>query len=82
MTDHSILCRGERDLPFEREARLITRFVTFVGTTAPRAMGAAIRARNLYEDLYDLDDDRLSALGVERSGIAAYAAKRAGLLDL
>lgn len=82
MTDHSILYPGERDLPFQKEARLVTRFATFLGTTVPSAMGAAIRAHNLFEDLSGLDDERLAALGIERTGIAAYAARKAGLLDL
>lgn len=82
MTDHPILCRGENNRPFEHEARLVTRFFTFIGTTVPSRVAAAIRARNLFDDLNGRNDEELAALGLARTDIAPYAAKKAGLLDL
>lgn len=86
MTDHSILTPGLTpglpELPFQQEARLITRVITLFGTKVPKALRSAIAARNIYEAMSGLNDEQLAALGIERTGIPAFAAKKAGLLDL
>ncbi len=86
MTDHSILTPGLTpglpELPFQEEARLITRVITFFGTKVPMAFRSAIAVRDIYEAMSGLNDEQLAALGIERTGIPAFAAKKAGLLDL
>jgi hypothetical protein len=80
MTDHSILTPGFPDFPFKREAQLVTRIYKFIAVTAPSALAVAIEARNLVDALNGLNDNQLAGLGIERTGIAAYAATKTGLL--
>ena len=82
MTDHSILIAALPELPFQEEARLISRIITFFGTKAPRTLGTAIAARNLYEAVSEFNDAQIAALGIDRTGIAAYAAEKTGLTAL
>ena len=82
MTDHSILTPGLPELPFQEEARLISRVITFFGTKAPEALSTAIAARNLYETISGLNDEQIATLGIDRTGIAAYAAEKTGLIKL
>lgn len=82
MTDHSILTPGLPELPFREEARLVTRIIAFFGTQAPKALRSAIAARNLYETVSGLNDNQIAALGIDRPGIAAYAAEKSGLITL
>ena len=82
MTDHSILTPGLPELPFHDEARLITRVLNFFGTTLPQVIRSAIATRDIYEAMSRLDDEQLSALGIDRTTIAAYAAEKSGLLNL
>ena len=70
MTDHSILSPGLPELPFEREARLITRVITFLGTKAPKALGNAIAAHDIYQTVDGLNDEQLAALGIARDQAA------------
>jgi len=81
MTDHSILNQTLPKLPFEEEAHLITRVLKFFGAFSPKAIGSAINAQHITENLVDLSDAQLAEIGINRPGIAAYAAKTAGLLD-
>lgn len=81
MTDHSILNQSLPKLPFEEEAHLITRVLNFFGAIAPSALSSAITAQHVAETLVDASDAQLAELGIDRAGIAAYAAKTAGLLD-
>ncbi|MCZ6813530.1 MAG: hypothetical protein O7F14_05705 [Alphaproteobacteria bacterium] len=48
----------------------------------PKALRSAIAARDIYEAMSGLNDEQLAALGIERTGIPALAAKKSGLLDL
>ncbi len=82
MTDHSTLAPGLPELPFQDEARLITRAITYLGTKVPEAFAKAIATRNIYEAINGFNNEQLAALGIDRAGIAAYAAKKTGLLDL
>ena len=82
MTDHSTLAPGLPEMPFQAEARLITRVLTFFGTTAPKVITAAVAARNLFNTVDGFNDAQLAKLGIARSGIAAYIVKKSGLLDL
>ena len=82
MTDHSILTPGLPELPFQEEARLISRIINFFGTKAPRALGTAIATRNLYVAMSGLDNQQIAALGIDRSGIPAYAAEKTGLTNV
>ncbi len=82
MTDHSTLAPGLPDLPFQDEARLITRAVTYLGTTAPKALASAIEARDIFAAVNGFSDKQLADLGIDRADIPAYAAKKTGLLDL
>ena len=81
MTDHSILSHGLPELPFHREARLITRFIAFFGTKVPTVIANAITANSIYETVNGFNDEQLTALGIDRTGVAIYAAEKAGLLD-
>lgn len=80
MTDHSILTPGLPKLPFEEEARLISRVIAFFGTKRPRVLGSAIAARNLFEAVSSLDDGQIAALGIDRAGIAAFTAEKTGII--
>ncbi len=82
MTDHSILTPALPELPFQAEARLITRVLNFFGTTVPQVIGRAIATRDIFEAVSRLDDAQLSDLGLDRTAIAAYAAEKSGLLNL
>ncbi len=81
MTDHSILNQPLPKLPFEEEARLITRVLNFFGAIAPSALNSAINAQRITENLVQLSDAQLAEFGIARTDIAAYAAKTSGLLD-
>ena len=81
MTDHSILNQSLPKLPFEEEAHLITRVLNFFGALSPKAVNNAINAQHITENLVALSDGQLAELGIDRTGIAAYAAKTSGLLD-
>ena len=82
MTDHSILTPGLPELPFQKEARLVTRVLYFFGTKAPQVLRSAIATRDIYETVSRFNEKQLSALGIHRTGIAAYAAEKSGLLKL
>lgn len=81
MTDHSILNPSLPDLPFKEEARLITRVINFFSVFAPSEVGKAVAARNITEALDEMNDEQLAALGIDRTGIALYAAKASGLIE-
>ena len=81
MTDHSILNQSLPKLPFEEEAHLITRVLNFFGAISPKAINSAINAQHITENLVALSDGQLAEIGIDRTGIAAYAAQTAGLLD-
>ncbi|HSR55010.1 MAG TPA: hypothetical protein VLN73_02130 [Alphaproteobacteria bacterium] len=81
MTDHSILNQGLPSLPFQDEARLITRVFNFFGAFAPNQIGKAVAARDLTEALDEMTDQQLADLGISRTGIVAYAAKTSGLIQ-
>ena len=81
MTDHSILNHGVAKLPFEEEARLVTRVIKFFGAFSPSSIGKAVVARNIAETMGNMNDEQLAAYGIDRQGIAAYAVKSSGLLD-
>ncbi|MDX1483545.1 MAG: hypothetical protein R3229_03590 [Alphaproteobacteria bacterium] len=81
MTDHSILKPELPDLPFQEEARLLTKIINFFGTVAPTALAQAIEARNLFEALDNLNDAQLAALGVERSEIGVLVLEKSGLIE-
>jgi hypothetical protein len=66
------------DRPFDPYPRVIT----FFGTKAPEALSTAIAARNLYETISGLNDEQIATLGIDRTGIAAYAAVKTGLINL
>lgn len=80
MTDHSILTPGLPELPFQEEARLITRIISFFGTKAPQTLATAVAARNLFEAVSGLDDEQIAELGIDRTGIARYAAEKSGVI--
>ena len=82
MTDHSILSPGFPDFPFKQEAQFVSRVYKFIAVTVPSALGVALEARNLVDALDNLNDNQLAGLGIERTGIAVYAATKTGLLDL
>ncbi|HEX9808875.1 MAG TPA: hypothetical protein VGC25_04640 [Alphaproteobacteria bacterium] len=79
MTDHSILTHGIADLPFQREARAVTRFLAALAGF-PRAVAQAFRAQAIIEELVLLDAPQLAALGIDRMGVTRYAAIKAGIL--
>jgi hypothetical protein len=80
MTDHSILSPAVPDFPFQKEARLLTAVATALFVKLPRSFAAAIRARQIYENLYMLDSPGLAALGITRDGISRFAIERSGML--
>lgn len=80
MTDHSILRPATPDLPFQEEARLITRVVTALFVDLPRSFAGAIRAQQMYENLYLLDSPGLAALGLKREGLGRYVLEQTGLV--
>jgi len=82
VTDHSTLTYGLPELPFQTEARLITRIIKFFSTKAPRIIGTAIAAKNLYETVNNLNDEQIATLGIDRAGIAAYTIEKTGLTNL
>ena len=80
MTDHSTLASGH-ELPFQEEAKLITRVITFFGTKVPGAFRRAIAAHNICEAMSGLNDEQLAAFGIDRTGITAYAAAKSGIIN-
>jgi hypothetical protein len=80
MTDHSILAPGIADLPFRKETELLSRFIKFFSAPKPNTLAYAIYARDLFATLEPLNDSQLSNLGIDRQGIAVYAAQKAGIL--
>ena len=74
MTDHSIIGVDQADFPFAKTAKWISDVIDFVTGTAPTAISAGVHSERLYATLSELDDGALSALGIERSGIAAFVA--------
>ncbi len=81
MTDHSILNQGLPSLPFQEEARLITRVMRFFGIFSPSSIGKAVAARNIVEVMDQMSDAQLATYGIDRTGIAVYAAKTSGLVE-
>ena len=79
MTDHSILTPGLPDLPFRKEAELLSRVFAFI-TTLPSAVRTALKTGDLVASLDDLSDEQLSEIGIARTDIALFAASKTGLL--
>ncbi len=80
MTDHSILRPAMPELPFQTEARLISRVLKAVFVSLPRTFANAIRARQMYENLYLLDSPGLAALGLKREGLGRYVLEQTGIV--
>jgi hypothetical protein len=81
MTDHSILRPALPDLPFQQEARIFTAVLTMLFVTLPRDFANAMRARQIYQELYVLDSPGLAALGIEREAISRAALEQAGMVS-
>ena len=79
MTDHSILTPGLPDLPFRKEAELLSRVFAFITNLAPKVR-TAIKTGDLVAFLDDLSDAQLSEIGIARTDIPVFAARKTGLL--
>jgi hypothetical protein len=80
MTDHSILRPALPELPFQAEARLITSVLKAIFIGLPRSLANAVRAQQMYENLYLLDSPGLAALGLKREEIGRYVIEQTGLV--
>jgi hypothetical protein len=76
MTDHSIIGVDQTNLPFANAAKWLSDVFTFVTGTAPAVLSAGLESQRLYAQLAELDDRALSALGIERTEIAAFVANQ------
>lgn len=81
MTDHSILHSGGADLPFKAEARFVSDFFRTLFADLPKAFTAAVRAQQIYQELYLLDSAGLATLGIDRTGIGRYVVEHSGILE-
>lgn len=79
MTDHSILAPGLPDFPFRKEAALISRIFAFISKLPP-AVRTAIKTGDLVASLDNLSDTELAKIGIARTDIVAFAARKTGLL--
>ncbi len=80
MTDHSILSQSAADLPYSKEARIVSNTLKFLTQSLPRLLSQAFACSRHCEALDALDDARLAEMGLKRSEIAAHVAREAGLI--
>ncbi len=67
---------GPDHLPLENGAHLVSDILYFFGHQLPGMFSQGLESRALFEGLSRLDDASLEKLGIPRSEIPAYVARR------